>query len=251
MRERWKPGNRTAHPQDDRKGQVLDKETGEYREIRYGDIVILLRSATGWSETFSQVLSSRGIPVYSASRTGYFSAQEVVTLLNYLRVCDNPLQDIPLTGVLYSPIVGCTAQELAMLRSECPDGRVYDSICAYVEKAEEISEENVEKLRLVQKLKLFLSQLTKFRDMAAYTPIHELILYILKDTGYGRYARAIPGGAQRGQICICWSKRQGNYEKPVTGDCLTLSVILKSFRNMRWISVKSIWQMQAAVLCRS
>ena len=71
--------------------RILDKETGEYREIGYGDIVILLRSATGWSETFSQVLSSRGIPVYSASRTGYFSAQEVVTLLNYLSVCDNPL----------------------------------------------------------------------------------------------------------------------------------------------------------------
>lgn len=195
------------------KDRILDKETGEYREIRYGDIVILLRSATGWSETFSQVLSSRGIPVYSASRTGYFSAQEVVTLLNYLRVCDNPLQDIPLTGVLHSPIVGCTAQELAMLRSECPDGRVYDSICAYVEKAEEISEENVEKLRLVQKLKLFLSQLTKFRDMAAYTPIHELILYILKDTGYGRYARAIPGGAQRGANLHMLVEKAMDYEK--------------------------------------
>ena len=195
------------------KDRILDKETGEYREIRYGDIVILLRSATGWSETFSQVLSSRGIPVYSASRTGYFSAQEVVTLLNYLRVCDNPLQDIPLTGVLHSPIVGCTAQELAMLRSECPDGRVYDSICAYVEKAEEISEGNVEKLRLVQKLKLFLSQLTKFRDMAAYTPIHELILYILKDTGYGRYARAIPGGAQRGANLHMLVEKAMDYEK--------------------------------------
>lgn len=195
------------------KDRILDKETGEYREIRYGDIVILLRSATGWSETFSQVLSSRGIPVYSASRTGYFSAQEVVTLLNYLRVCDNPLQDIPLTGVLHSPIVSCTAQELAMLRSECPDGRVYDSICAYVEKEEEISEENVEKLRLVQKLKLFLSQLTKFRDMAAYTPIHELILYILKDTGYGRYARAIPGGAQRGANLHMLVEKAMDYEK--------------------------------------
>lgn len=29
------------------KDRILDKETGEYREIRYGDIVILLRSATG------------------------------------------------------------------------------------------------------------------------------------------------------------------------------------------------------------
>ena len=52
--------------------RILDKETGEYREIGYGDIVILLRSATGWSETFSQVLSSRGIPVVFGIQNGIF-----------------------------------------------------------------------------------------------------------------------------------------------------------------------------------
>ena len=92
-------------------------------------------------------MSSRGIPVYTSSRTGYFSAQEVVTLLNYLRVCDNPLQDIPLTGVLYSPIVGCTAEELAVLRQKYPEGLIYESICSFVEKEEEktgISHSHVE-----------------------------------------------------------------------------------------------------------
>ena len=195
------------------KDRILDKETGEYREIGYGDIVILLRSATGWSETFSQVLSSRGIPVYSASRTGYFSAQEVVTLLNYLRVCDNPLQDIPLTGVLHSPIVGCDAQELAMLRSECPEGMIYDSVCAYVEKGEEIPEEDRDKIRLRNKLWTFLEQLQKIRDMATYTPIHELIMYILKETGYGTYAKAIPGGAQRGANLHMLVEKAMDYEK--------------------------------------
>ncbi len=86
--------------------------------------------ATGWAEPFSQVLSIQRYSGLQASRTGYFSAQEVVTLLNYLRVCDNPLQDIPLTGVLHSPIVGCTVQELAILKSRCPDGMLYDSLCA-------------------------------------------------------------------------------------------------------------------------
>ena len=193
--------------------RILDKETGEYREIGYGDIVILLRSATGWSETFSQVLSSRGIPVYSASRTGYFSAQEVVTLLNYLRVCDNPLQDIPLTGVLHSPIVGCDAQELAMIRSECPEGMIYDSICAYAEKNEGSQEEEEEKIRLRKKLRTFLEQLHMIRDMATYTPIHELTMYILKETGYGTYAKAIPGGAQRGANLHMLVEKAMDYEK--------------------------------------
>ena len=39
---------------------VLDKETGEYRPVRYGDIVILLRSATGWAETFGKCWLQEG-----------------------------------------------------------------------------------------------------------------------------------------------------------------------------------------------
>lgn len=126
--------------------QILDKETGTYRPLEYGDIVILLRSAYGWADTFREVLESNGIPAYTASRTGYFSAQEVVTLLNYLRVCDNPLQDIPLTGVLHSPLVGCTAQDLSLIRLESPEGLLYESLCAFIEKepGEEGEAENCE-----------------------------------------------------------------------------------------------------------
>ena len=52
-----------------------------------------------------------------------------------------------------------------------------------------------EKNSLNIKLKGFLSLLEKVRNMAAYTPVHELILYVLKETGYGDYARALPRGA--------------------------------------------------------
>lgn len=199
--------------------KVLDKETGEYRPAGYGDIVILLRSAYGWAETFREVLSSRGIPVYTSSRIGYFSAQEVVTLLNYLRVCDNPLQDIPLTGVLYSPIVGCTAEELAVLRQKYPEGLIYESICSFVEKEEEktgISHshvENQQEEQLYKKLARFLNRLQTLRNMAEYTPIHQIILYILKDTGYEAYVRALPGGNQRGANLRMLVDKAMDYEK--------------------------------------
>ena len=183
--------------------QILDKETGTYRPLEYGDIVILLRSAYGWADTFREVLESNGIPAYTASRTGYFSAQEVVTLLNYLRVCDNPLQDIPLTGVLHSPLVGCTAQDLSLIRLESPEGLLYESLCAFIEKeageeGETENREEQEKRMLRDRLKKFYSQLQEVRHMAAYTPVHQLILYILKVTGYEMYVRALPGGNQRG-----------------------------------------------------
>ena len=82
------------------KEQIVDKETREYRPVEYGDIVILLRTAYGWAETFREVLASQGIPYIVHQEPDIFSATEIVTVLNYLKVCDNPLQDIPLMGVL-------------------------------------------------------------------------------------------------------------------------------------------------------
>ena len=160
--------------------EVLDKDSGTYRKAGYGDIVILLRTSAGWAEPFSQVLASKGIPVYTASRTGYFAAQEVVTLLNYLRICDNPMQDIPLTGVLHSAIGGCNTQELAIIRSKCPDGMLYESLLAFRDRKTDDRDE--EELVLREKISHFIELLEEMRDLAVYTPVHELIQYILRKT---------------------------------------------------------------------
>ncbi len=166
---------------------VLDRETGTYRPARYGDMVILLRTASGWADTFVKVLTAQGIPAYSASKTGYFSALEVVTILNYLRICDNPRQDIPFAAVLHSPIAGCTAQEMALLM-EAP-GSLYERAKAYAGQGEDAA--------LREKLNQFLECLTQVRSRVAYTPIHQLLLYIFQATGYGSYAAALPPGGQR------------------------------------------------------
>ena len=194
------------------KEQIVDKETREYRPVEYGDIVILLRTAYGWAETFREVLASQGIPVYCTSRTGYFSALEIVTVLNYLKVCDNPLQDIPLMGVLRSPIVGCTSQELAELRIQYPKGLLYESVTAYVGESSKTDFLN-EKDFLKLKFSNFLQLLEKVRNMAVYTPVHELILYVLKETGYGNYARALPGGEQRFANLTMLVEKAMDYEK--------------------------------------
>lgn len=167
--------------------QVLDKDTGKYRPCRYGDMVILLRTASGWSDVFVKVLKSRGIPAYSVSKTGYFSALEVVTVLNYLRICSNPRQDIPFAAILHSPIGGCTAQEMALLGSQ--PGSLYERARGYAAEGENDA--------LREKLASFFACLDEVRHRVAYTPIHQLLLYILQVTGYGSYAAALPPGEQR------------------------------------------------------
>ena len=168
---------------------VLDKATNTYRKARYSDCVILLRTISGWADAFCRTLAQQDIPAYVTSKTGYFSALEVVTVLNYLQLCDNPLQEIPYAAVLRSPIGGCTAKDLAVIKNAFPKDKIYDGCYKYQEAGEDVV--------LAEKLRRFVKAYNEVRIRVAYTPIHELILYILENTGYGNFVAAMPGGQQR------------------------------------------------------
>ena len=189
------------------------EQPGRFRPVRYSDMVILLRSMAGWADTFGKVLGEMGIPVRAASGTGYFSAVEVQTALNLLRILDNPRQDIPMASVLASPIVGLTGEDLALIRTSCPGKKFYQAVLDFFGKDQEEAEsplpadreslpetENQEakegKLSRTQqkKLKTFLKLLDKFRRKVSYTPIHELLYQVLEETGYQAYVYALPGG---------------------------------------------------------
>ncbi|MGN0362267.1 MAG: UvrD-helicase domain-containing protein [Bilifractor sp.] len=170
-------------------GKVWDRDAGSFRPLTYRDCVILMRSPGAWADIYVRTLQDEGIPAYTVSKSGYFSALEVTVILNYLHIMDNPGQDIPLTAVLRSPIVGCTDAELATLRIFDPEGGMYDLVMHYAEKGKDTA--------LVEKLRRFLEQLSDFRKRLPYTEVHTLISQVIDETGYGRYAAAMPGGAQR------------------------------------------------------
>lgn len=177
------------------KGQLVKdedsaQEGGEgLRPVRYGDMVILLRSLGEWADTFVKVLGEMGIPVRATSGTGYFSALEVQTALNLLKLLDNPRQDIPMAAVLSSPIVGLTGEELAMLRVQHPREEFYQAVLQYKPQ-----EGNAETAGKIQR---FLQLLQKYRKKVCYTPIHQLLYEILEETGYQAYVYALPGGEVR------------------------------------------------------
>ena len=77
-----------------------------------------------------------GLPAYAETGSGYFAAQEVQIILSLLKVIDNPCQDIPLTAVLLSPIVGLTAEELARIRLHRPADDFYVALCLAARKEE-------------------------------------------------------------------------------------------------------------------
>lgn len=108
---------------------IYDKALRIMRPVVYGDIVILLRSARVWTPLMIEELRSEGIPAYGDQNKGYFQATEVEIALSLLQIADNPRQDIPLAGVLRSPVVNLREEELAKVRL-CSSGSFYDALAA-------------------------------------------------------------------------------------------------------------------------
>ena len=164
--------------------KVTDEVSKELRPVKYSDMVILLRTTSGWAEEFKGVLEKEGIPAYVASRTGYFQAVEVKTLLQFLRVIDNPLQDIPLFGTMKSYFGGFSEEEIARIRGDNKRVLLYDNLISYKGEYE-------------NKIQMFLNRFSHYRQKTIYTPIHKLIQEILSDTGYLDYILAGNAGEQK------------------------------------------------------
>ena len=190
--------------------KVMEKSTGELRPVRYSDMVILLRTTSGWDEEFKKILEQQGIPVYITSKTGYFGALEVQELLQFLRVLDNPRQDIPLFGVMQSVFGGFTQEEIAQIRSG-GEGHSRKRMTLYealkevaqsgrtVEEGEETSagESAGEETELSFKAKEFLQRIDHYRNLTPYTSIRDLLQRILDDYDYLNYVTALPAGSKR------------------------------------------------------
>lgn len=194
---------------------VYDKNEKCYRRLCYSDIVILLRSIGKNAEYIQQELMKAGIPAYMESRTGYFKTPEIRTLLNYLRIIDNPLQDIPLAGVLKSVIVGVQDEELALIRAVGGKNiSLYEDIEQYLAITEKNGEAEIAfDAALAGRLQSFMEQLAAFRRQRMYLSIYELVTQVLDVTGYCDHVAAMPAGNKRLANIEMFKTKAAEYEK--------------------------------------
>lgn len=185
--------------------KVTDKITGELRNCQFKDIVILLRTNSGWDEIFQDVLTRQGIPSYRSSNSGYFSATEIQNLMQYLRVLNNPLQDIPLFGTMNSIFGGFTEEEISKIRIGHKKETLYESICSYEQEGEE------ELIR--EKISLFLEKLKLYREESVYLPVRKLLAKLIEDYDYLNYVTALPAGVQRKANVEMLLTKAEDYEK--------------------------------------
>lgn len=168
--------------------QVVDKATQIQRDVQYRDIVILMRSMNE-TATIVDEFKKQGIPVYAELNTGYFEAIEIKIMISFLKIIDNPRQDIPLASVLRSPIVGLNEEELAKIR-------LADQRRTYYEALKKFKQQHT-KDKTVSKVARFLNLLHRFRKDARQGALSELIWSIYRETGYYDFVGGMPGGRQR------------------------------------------------------
>ncbi len=159
----------------DNKFQIYDLKKKEYRDCTYKDIVILLRTVEGKANVVSEVLSRYGVPCFADSKSGFYKSEEITLMTSFLKVLDNPYDDIALVSVMYSIIGKFTLDELALLRHKTSAQPVI-----------EVLKERKEKLddgELKDKIQSFLKLLERYKAYLKTYNISQVLLKLYNETG--------------------------------------------------------------------
>jgi len=177
---------------------VVEKDaSGEMhqRRIRFGDIVVLLRSMRYKSQQYADILRRRGIPVHAQSGTGYFESTEIRDMLALLSVLENQRRDIPLAAVLRSPLSNLPEAQTGMARVRLAFPAVGNDAVPFHDAVVRYAQEKHDPLALW--LRDFLAQLDGWRRLAHGRPLSELIRTIYDQTGYLAFCAGLHDGEQR------------------------------------------------------
>ena len=172
----------------DKKFQVYDTKNEIQRDIRPKDIVILLRSTKIAAPIFEKEVIKLGIPIFSDSSSEYLESLEIQTIMNLLKIINNPLQEIPLVATMRSIIGGFTDNDLVEIRLNDKYDNFYNTLI----KAKTSVNENLNK-----KIESFLNKLEQWREEQEYLSLDEFIWKIYNDTGYYNYVGMMKNGELR------------------------------------------------------
>lgn len=179
------------------KEQIKDGDT--YRDIRYGDFVILIRSLKSHINNYSEVLTEYGIPVICDNSTNLFDNQEIKMLMSLLRTIDNPTQDIPLLSTMMSPFYGFTPQDMAEIKIESRSSSLHKSV---------FSSKN-------QRVIDFLNDISALRKISVTMSVAGFIRYLVDDKGLVAYINAMGNGEQRYQNILKLISFANNFDNGV------------------------------------
>ena len=181
--------------------QVWDRKTQLKRPLEYSDIAIITRTRSDNLQVM-QEFAKADLPLFVTDAQNYFQTFELVMIMNYLRLIDNPQQDIPLVTVLRSPLFNFKEPELAQIRVKTRSGNFYNALTSFASVNSDLG----------QKCKNFLQQLESLRSFAATHRISELIWSIYERTHLLEIVTGLPNGQQRRVNLESLYERATSYE---------------------------------------
>ena len=189
--------NRIQELVEKEKPEIFDKLTNSYRKITYKDIVVLMRKTKNVASVYADVFAKRNIPVYTAETGGYFNCTEIATVMSFLKIIENPLQDIPVLAVMRSPVYGFDDNHIAKIRSENRKIHLY----------------NLLKKSKDNKVINFVKEIEKFREFSKYNDIGSVVRKIVFDTGYFHFAGGLSNGEVRMMNLNLLCERASDFSK--------------------------------------
>lgn len=177
------------------------------RRIRYQDITILVRAKSD-NVAIQSAFAKAKVPIVVADAQNYFKTTELMTMLSLLRVIDNPKQEIALVAALRSPLVGMSADQLALIRLAKSHATFDDAFETFINTPTE-SDFGA---RTQGMAKHFAQQVADLRDYARSHELVQLIWRIYDEFGYLDYVGGMPGGVQRQANLRALASRAASYE---------------------------------------
>ena len=93
----------------------FDNDVFTYRACSAGDFCILVQT-NAEARAAARALETVGLTAYSKDTDGYLESREISLVLSILRVVDNPMNDISMTALMLSPILGFTPDDAVKLK---------------------------------------------------------------------------------------------------------------------------------------
>lgn len=162
--------------------KVYNKDNKTFETTSYKDIVILLRSIKDSGSILEKTLKKEGIPAFCDFSTNIFDGEEIRLVLSFLKVLDNPYQDVNLAGIMYSIIGKFDLDELVYIRNADFKDYLYNNILDTKNILESLENKSDFQINLLNKITNFLSVLKKFVRYSKIYTISELLEKLYKET---------------------------------------------------------------------
>lgn len=172
------------------------------------DQIAVLGRTKNICSVFAEAIKKEDIPVEEEQNEPFMERYELKVIEAFLMILDNPMQDIPLAGVMHSPLFqgGFSEEEMLSIRTEYRDAEYFYQCCEkYCSKG---GDEELKK-----KLCEFYNWIASCRDRLPYHTVSELIESVYLETGFLTYAASMPDGLLRVESLYRFQDWAGGYDR--------------------------------------